>query len=311
MEAYLALDIGGTHLRAACFLGHDDQPIRQIRERTPAAGSDGLKFLVPLLQDLLPDGVKPAGIGLALPGIIDQHNLIMKRAVNLPGWEQLPVGSALKAAFNCPVRIDNDARLACLGEARYGAGRGCQNLIYLTIGTGIGAGILCQGSLLRGSRGLGSEAGHILLDPHGPLCACGQPGHLEALASGPAIAREVQRRLRAGERSILQLEPPPTTLQIGEAARAGDQLALSAIAGAGEWIGTALASLVHLFNPERIVLGGGVSLIGECLMESVQRGLEQHVMEAQYLQDLSVLPAGLGDDSGLYGALALIRDERA
>ncbi len=309
MQTYLALDIGGTHLRAACFEQTGIIPLAQIKTRTPPTQEDPLSVLLPLLAGLIPPGSQPAGIALAIPGLVDQPNQRVGSAVNLPGWESVPLGAALQARFNCPVQIENDARLACLGEARYGAGQGCLDLIYLTIGTGIGTGILSQGVLLRGSRGMGSEAGHILLDPDGPLCGCGQRGHLEALASGPAIAREAWRRLQTGETSSLSHDKTPTSMEVGRAALAGDALALAAFANAGEWIGAALASLVHLFNPQRILLGGGVSLTGECLLTPVRRSLAAHVMDPDYLKDVDVLPAGLGDDSGLLGALALARND--
>jgi glucokinase len=212
----------------------------------------------------------------------------------------------LEGHFNVPVGIGNDANLAALGEWRHGAGRGSNDIIYLTISTGIGGGVITDGRLLIGSRGVGAEMGHIVIVPDGPECGCGQRGHLEAVASGTAIAREVENRLAAGEPSSLSsLGGALSAAQVGQAAQAGDPLALEVIQQAAIYIGQGLADFCHIFNPEIFVLGGGVSQLGDLLFNPIRQSLEAHLMHPIFAENLAIKPAALGDDAGLVGAMVL------
>jgi glucokinase len=206
-----------------------------------------------------------------------------------------------------PVRVGNDANLAALAEWRYGAGVGVDHLVFLTIGTGIGGGVITHGQLLLGARGLAAELGHVPVVADGPRCGCGRNGHLEAVASGKAIAR------RASE---LAADHPSSSLhavagasldaeRVAAAARAGDPVALQVFQEVGEAVGRAVAGLLHTFNPQRVVIGGGVARSGEVFFEHVRRSLRAEVMDAAYLDGLEVVPAALGDDAGLVGAMVL------
>jgi glucokinase len=162
--------------------------------------------------------------------------------------------------------------------------------------------------LLLGYHGLAAELGHITVDPNGPMCACGHRGHLEALASGPSIARWVKAEIDQGAASSLSAVNPITTKLIAEAARQGDGLAIRALGRAGGFVGKAVADFLHMYNPSIVIIGGGVALSGELLMKNLRKEMRAHVMDSHYLDRLSVTTAKLGDETGLLGALVLIRD---
>jgi len=178
-------------------------------------------------------------------------------------------------------------------------------VLYLTISTGIGGGVIINDNLLLGQRGLAAELGHITVLPEGPMCSCGHRGHLEALASGPAIARYAAEQLAIGVPSILKKDPPPTAYDVSLAAQAGDALAKEAFAYAGHYLGLSIADLLATFNPSIIVLGGGVSLSGALLIDPLKESLTRNVLSPEYMRDLAIVQAELGDDAGLVGALAL------
>jgi glucokinase len=204
--------------------------------------------------------------------------------------------------------LGNDANLAALGEWKYGAGKGHHHLIYLTISTGIGGGVIINDQLLLGSVGLAGEMGHITVLLDGPLCGCGQRGHLEAVASGTAIVRWVEDELFQGAVSILPADQPISGAMITQSARKGDRLAIAALARAGSFIGQALANFVHIFNPSIIVFGGGVSQAGRFLLDPIRKTLEEQCLIPEYYNKLILTPSALGDEAGLMGALALARD---
>jgi glucokinase len=203
--------------------------------------------------------------------------------------------------------LDNDANMAGLAEWKFGAGRGHENLVYLTISTGIGGGVISQGCLLQGFRGMGGELGHMIIDPDGPPCGCGQRGHIESFASGPSIARYVNEQLSAGEKSSLAGQTSLSTKQIAEAARAGDALAISAFERAGYYLGLAVANYLAIFDPSILIFGGGVSLVEDLLFKPFEDSLRKHTFHPHYLDNLTITRAALGDDAGLLGALALAR----
>ncbi len=208
-----------------------------------------------------------------------------------------------------PVVVENDANLAAIGEWCYGAAQGHRHVLYLTISTGIGGGVIVDGRLLRGVAGLAGELGHITVIPEGgPLCGCGQRGHLEAVASGPAIARAAEAALADGTPSLLAAAPRPlTAAQVAQAAQQGDPLALRVFAQAAGYLGRALADFLHIFNPSVVVLGGGVVHAGEVLLRPLARALRKGVMNPAYLEHITLTTARLGDDVGLLGALAWLR----
>jgi len=308
MTAYIAVDIGGTSMRAASYpaRGHKQLKLEKIVTQHPTESP--FDRLVNLITCVWPADETVAAIGAAAPGPVDPYRGIVLSAPNIPSWIDLPLASLLQAHFGVPACIGNDANLAALGEWKYGAGKGHRYLVYLTVSTGIGGGVIMDNHLLLGYHGLAAELGHITVERDGPLCSCGQRGHLEALASGPAIARWVEAELSQGATSSLSAVKPLTAKLIAEAAKQGDALATRAFARAGGFIGRAIADILHMYNPSIVILGGGVSLSGELLMKSLRKEMRLHVMDSHYLDHLSVTTAALGDETGLLGALVLARD---
>lgn len=310
----VAVDLGGTNIRAAIFPTAEPPPTAIVRVPTRAAeGPDAvIGRIIGAIEEVSSGVAERVRIGLGAPGPLDPKRGLVIEAPNLPGWVNIPLRERLEQHFECPVALGNDANLAALGEWRHGAGRGTHNLLYLTLSTGIGGGVIIDDRLLVGAQGLAAELGHMTVNPDGPLCGCGKRGHLEALASGPAIARRAQERLSAGEASVLregfERGARLTAEDVGRAALAGDAMARAVIAEAGAAIGLHLANLVHAFNPEMIVLGGGVSQIGAPLFDPIRESLRQHVMHPAYLEGLRIERAALGDDAGLIGAMVLAKE---
>jgi glucokinase len=314
MLGVIAVDFGGTHIRAAYFAS--GEPPFQAHEKIATEAQEGpeavIGRLVAAIQAVTPPHTEDLRIGIAAPGPLDHRAGLVLKAPNLPGWTNIPLRDRIAKRIGFPVALGNDANMAALGEWRYGAGRGTQNVLYMTISTGIGGGVISEGRLLLGKAGLATELGHMQVAQDGPVCGCGQRGHIEAIAAGPAIAERARERLRAGEPSSLASLPLTaegvTAVEVGSAARAGDPLAVSVIREAGEAIGGHLASLVHAFNPEVIILGGGVSQLGAVIFEPLEAALRAHIMHPAYLDGLRLVPAALGDDAGLIGAMVLARE---
>jgi glucokinase len=308
MAVYIAVDIGGTSMRAACYPAHRHKQLKLVKIATQHPTESAFDRLVKLITSVWPASEPVASIGVAAPGPVDPYQGIVLSAPNIPAWINLPLASLLREHFGVPVGIGNDANLAALGEWKYGVGKGHRYLVYLTVSTGIGGGVIMDNQLLLGYHGLAAELGHITVERDGPLCSCGQRGHLEALASGPAITRWVEAELLQGAASSLSAVKPVTTKLIAEAARQGDALATRALARAGGFVGRAVADFLHMYNPSIVIIGGGVSLSGEFLMKSLREEMHAHVMDAHYLDQLIVTTAALGDETGLLGALVLAHD---
>ena len=308
MKYHLAVDVGGTWLRAALYPQGETVPMRQERTRTSREGRPEAA-LVALLREIWPADGEVLGVGVACPGPLNPETGVVYAAPNIPAWRDFPLADYLSRALGVPVKVDNDANLAALGEWRYGAGQGHHHVLYLPISTGIGGGIIVADRLLRGAHGLAGEMGHVTVVPDGPPCGCGQRGHLEAVASGTAIARMAEEALAGGASSALARCPHPlTAADVAAAAKEGDALAQQVLTTAATHLGRALAGFLHIFNPQAVILGGGVVQAGEVLLRPLEATLRASVMSPAYLEDLVLTTAALGDDAGLLGALALIRE---
>ncbi|MCK5635578.1 MAG: ROK family protein [Anaerolineales bacterium] len=311
MLGIIAVDFGGTNIRAAYFPSPQPPPTSQTKIATLASeGPDSvITRLIQAIESQIPEDDVELRIGIGAPGPLDPRNGVVLSSPNLVGWTNIPLRDQISEHFGVPVFIGNDANVAALGEWGFGAGQGTNDMIYLTISTGIGGGVIADGRLLLGARGLAGELGHLTIDANGPTCGCGLKGHIEALAAGPAIARNATARLKSSHistlKNTLSSKGKITSLDIGKAANAGDELALSVIEEAGIRIGHHLADLAHAFNPEVFIIGGGVSLLGDLLFEPIKRSLHEHIMDPAYLDGVRVLPAELGDDAGLVGAMVL------
>lgn len=309
---YIAVDLGGTNIRAAHYVSDGTLLARTKHPTLPEGDETVVDRILDAIHEVLPadgEGVKAVTVGA--PGPVNPHTGIVLRAANIPGWANVPLKQEIESRFHIPTEIGNDANLAAMGEWKFGAGRGQTDVLYFTISTGIGGGAISSGKLIVGVEGMATELGHVVVAPDGPVCGCGQRGHLEALASGSAIAHTAQIQLRSGEfKSTIpnytdgDIEAI-TAQHVGLAAKAGDAYAINLLAEAGTFIGHAIANYLHIFNPSVVILGGGVaSNVGDLLLEPVRNGMREWAMSEIYYRNLSIVLAQLGDDVGLLGALA-------
>ncbi len=305
MGAIIAVDIGGTHLRAALYEPDNTTPIVHERVETQADKPGVYERMQALIESIWPKDRHVAAIGVASPGPLDPYTGYVLKTPNIPEWQNFPVAPNLSNHFHVPAVLDNDAHLAALGEWRFGAGRGHHNVLYLTISTGVGGGVIANDHLLHGFHGLATELGHTTIDPDGPPCSCGFPGHVESFSSGPAIVKYVQRELQAGADSILAKGKNLNPRVIADEAVNGDALAISAYRRAGEYLGIGVANFLVAFDPSIVIFGGGVSQVGPLLFDSFRSSLKKRIFHPRYLENLKIEMAALGDDAGLLGALAL------
>lgn len=295
-------------MRAASYTTKSTDPILYNQISTRSEGIPVEDRLVNLIESVWPEDYEIKAIAAACPGPMDSINGIIVAPPNIPEWRYFPLEEFLETTFSVPVALNNDANLAAYGEWYFGAGKGCSDLIYLTISTGIGAGIILNNKLFVGAGGYGAEIGHTTIDFNGPACSCGQKGHLEAIASGPSIVRWVKAQL--ADESLKEHFPEGelTAKLVSDAAESGNELALAAYNRAGKYIGLAIADLLHIFNVSVIIIGGGVSRAGDILFDPIRQSVKEFVISDVFLEDLQILPAALGDDSGLMGALVLSRE---
>lgn len=248
-------------------------------------------------------------MGVGVPGPVQFATGLLIAPPLMPGWERYPIAAHLRRSFaGARVVVDNDVNVMALGELRRGAAVGVENLIFVKVGTGIGAGIVCHGAVYRGSSGCAGDIGHILAEPGGPLCSCGNLGCLEAVAAGPPIAARAAAAAEAGESpllaELLRARGALTAADVADAAAQGDRAALEILQRSGRLIGDVLASLVNFYNPSLILIGGGVSQVGNALLANIrQRILRRSTPLAT--RDLRVEFASLGLDAGVTGAVAL------
>lgn len=306
MSHIVAIDIGGTHLRVAVYEPDSITPIAHQRTRSLGHEPGVYERLEQAVESVWPSG-KVTAIGIASPGPLDPHTGTILATPNILEWQNFPLTSKLSQRFGVPAYLDNDANMAGLAEWQFGAGVGHKDVVYLTISTGIGGGVISNGQLLQGFRGMGAELGHMIIDPDGPPCGCGKRGHIESFSSGPSIARYLQEQLDAGQTSTLRGQANPNAAQIAEAARAGDALAISAFARAGYYLGIGVANYLAIFDPSILIFGGGVSQVGDLLFKPFEESLRTHTFHPHYLDNLVITRAALGDEAGLLGALALAR----
>lgn len=305
----VAADFGGTFLRAALVtaegsvLGRRDvrTPTSEVPAEKTIAGVIGL--LASVAQGS-PDRPVAACIGTA--GIVDSHAGKVIVAAHIPGFRNLQLADPVSQKLGMPVYVENDASASALGEAKYGAGRGASSLLHVSLGTGIGGGLVIEGKLYRGAKGLAGEVGHMIIDPAGPRCACGSRGCLESMASGAALAERARKLIESGRAPMLQEivgYREPTSNDLFTAAQRGDKLSEAEIRHAGHVLGLALGSLINILNPEVITLSGGLLAIGEMLLDPMRKAM----------YSLAYGPAGgtivrlseLGDNGGLLGAAAV------
>ena len=307
-DLLLALDFGGTKVSAG--VAERGQSVWRGLRRAPskpgATAEDDLELIVTLAGGLLA-GERPAAVGVSFGGPVDVVRGVVRLSDHVPGWENYPLQAWLETRFSAPASVDNDANVGALGEYVYGAGRGCHSLLYVTVSTGVGGGWILGGRVWRGFDGMAGEIGHTVVLPNGPECFCGQRGCVERLASGPYLAAYALELLSAEPKRgrILREQAANehlTAQQVSAAAAAGDDLAWQALERAAWALGLGLGNAVNFVNPQRIVLSGGVTKSGARYWDAV-REVARATARAQATLDL--VPAELGDDAPLWGAVAL------
>lgn len=314
----VGIDIGGTKI--AVSLGTRNGKI-MAKNVFPSQGSGGVKEIIHRIGSTVSDLLRDRGLtrgqlmgmGVAVPGGINLSRTAIQKSPNLPSWEGFPLKAVLTRKFRVPIWIDNDANAAALGERYFGAGRGIDNFLYLTISTGIGSGIVANGFLVRGEQGTAGEVGHMTVVRDGLRCHCGKRGCLEAYSSGRAIADHVKRALRKGIRSRyfknVKLHEITGRLVSHAASVAQDRVAIQARGMAAEFLGMGLANLMNLLNPKRIILGGGVMEDVRHFWTPMMNAIRREAWPMAF-HACRVVRSQLGKQVGDLGALALVLDAR-
>lgn len=313
MAKRIGIDVGGTNVKIALV---DDGKIIYSNS-VPTYAQMGYEYTVNNIKQAIKDLMKETettaadikGIGFDFPGQVDYKTGIVKLAPNIPGWVNVPIAQMIEEAFHIPTKIDNDVRCAALGEMNFGAGKGCQNFVCITVGTGIGSGLVVNGQLVRGAANAAGEIGHIKLQmKDGPICGCGDTGCLEAFASGPSIVAMAQDYLKSGKSTKFREmagDGEITPYIVAKAAEAGDPVAKRIFTIIGEYVGMGLVSVINLLNPEKVIIGGGVAEAGDLLLEPIRKTVMERAMVVAR-ESVEIVPAELGNSAGVIGASMLV-----
>lgn len=312
---YGAIDLGGTKLRSLIADGQGRVYGEDIR---PSLAQEGLETVVRRMVESLGDSLAQAGIGpdglaalgIASPGAVDVRRGIVPGAPQLPGWKDVPLAHLMERELGVRTYVQNDATAAALGEHTFGVGRGTRYMLYLTVSTGIGGGIIIGGELYQGKSGAAGELGHVLIHADGPPCGCGARGHLESFASGTAIARRGEELVAQGRSPLLgrmrQSEGRVTAKLVQRAAEMGDEACREVFRDVGRYLGMGLASFVNIFNPEMIVIGGGVAQAASLFMAEADGSMRSLAL-GRPLKDVRLVLGELGDRAGTLGMIAILR----
>jgi glucokinase len=303
----LGLDLGGTKCLGLAMA--DGQVLAEHRRPTPTTGAEVVGVIADVAEALIAQVGEPAAVGVGAPGLVDRGG-VLRAAPNLPGGEELAVGPLVAARLGRPVVVDNDATCAAWGERVAGAARGIDDVVVVTLGTGIGGGIIVGGRLMRGANGFAGEIGHMVVDPDGPPCPCGHRGCWERFASGTGLGRLARGAARVGAaRRVLELaggDPDAVrgehvTVAVGE----GDADAGRILGELAWWVALGLANLANAFDPERFVIGGGLVGLGDALFVPTRAAFLGLVESPDRRPPIDIVPAVLGERSGAIGAAAL------
>ena len=315
----VAIDLGGTKILAA-LVSVKNKVV--AREYQPTLADGGQRAVVDHIFEtidrlLSKSGIKASqleAIGIAAAGAIDSAKGLVTSSPHLPDWRDVALKQIVARRYQVDAFIINDASAAALGEHRLGAGRGVGNLVYLTVSTGIGGGIIINGRLYLGGSGSAGELGHMTIDVNGRRDKCGNIGCLELLASGTAIAGEARRRLKEGQTSALKQIAAGgiesiTAEDVAAAAQSGDLLSREVIHQAAHYLGVGMVNIVNIFNPDMIIVGGGVARMGELLLEPARQVVLKRAFELP-ARAVRIVTAQLGDDAGVLGAALFAREQK-
>ena len=300
----IGIDLGGTYIKGGVVTEEGESLDRQSLETDAAQGLDTVvDHIAELVESLrsanqVSDGAL-LGVGVGVPGVTTEEGVVIL-APNL-GWHGVPFREILHKKLGVHVAVDNDANVAALAEARVGIGAGCRQLVFLTLGTGIGGGVILDGRIYHGSSYSAGEVGHTCIVPDGPVCACGKPGCLEVLASGPAMVRNLRSRMG----DSWDPDNPATPESICNGAAEGDKRCAEVVAETATYIGIAVANIISVYSPEVVAIGGGISAAGDTLLTPIIESVQTNTLEGLF-EHTRVQLAALGNDAGYLGAAHLI-----
>ena len=312
----IGIDIGGTSIKGAAV---DSNGRVYEKFNMPFIKDEDGEVTIRKLAELVKEYIsahklekKIAGIGIGSPGTLDVEKGIVNYANNL-GWNELHVADIMGEILPYPIQLTNDANAACLGEAKFGAGKKYETIIMLTLGTGVGGGIIINGKLFEGNEAKGGELGHTVVQIDGEPCSCGRKGCLEAYASATALIRETKKAMRLNKRSLMWKISPEIDLVDGkvpfEAAKKGDAVANKVIDNYVMYLGEGILNFCNIFRPNVVVLSGGVANAGDYLFDRLNKYIEERDYGYKFTPAVKIVPAKLGYDSGKIGAAALFFDK--
>ncbi|MCX7765218.1 MAG: ROK family glucokinase [Candidatus Sumerlaeia bacterium] len=309
----IGIDVGGTKINAVAI---DETGKILAKATSPTEASKGravairnilstVKQIISLSQS---KGLQPSGIGIGAPGPLNPETGIIIKAPNLPGWKNVPLRDIISANTDLPVVLENDANAAALGEYSFGAGKNSKVMLLLTLGTGVGGGIIIDGKIFSGANFIGAELGHTIIKFDGLKCPCGNYGCLEAYVSASAIVRRA-RMARGKKNALIKMTNNQlrglTAKMIYEAAKSGDRFSYNIMLETGKLLGIGITSLANIFNPELIIIGGGVSQAGNMILLPARQEVRRRAMPG-IAKSLSIIRAKLGEEAGAIGAACLI-----
>ncbi|HTF99408.1 MAG TPA: ROK family protein [Nitrospirota bacterium] len=302
----VGVDLGGTNLRTALIRQNGDVLDKQ---QVATRAHEGWKRVVTRIAECIVSAQRIAAekhvvvgaVGVGAPGVIHRDTGIVVKSPNFPDWNNLPLKAEVEREVGLPIFIENDANAAALGEQWQGAGRGINSMILITLGTGVGGGIVLNGRIWQGADGMAGEIGHMTLIPEGRQCGCGNRGCLEMYASARGIVQSYQETL---QRFSLQAPDGFTSAQVYQAARSGDRNALDVMKHMGRMLGIGIANLINIFNPEMIVLGGGVKDGWDLFVDAMHEEISTRAFKVP-AERTKIVPSQLGGDAGIYGAAAV------
>jgi len=309
MPTIVGIDIGGTTVKLALVRAGETHEIVTHAAVDTIASEPGVQIVARIaqaVQKMLADtGETATGAGVGCPGLINNRTGMVMISANLPTFKNFPLAAELQKQLDLPVSIHNDAKAACLGEFQFGANKGCQNMVLLTLGTGVGGGVITGGRLVTGAENAATELGHVKVEyADAPLCACGTRGCIEAFVGMKGVARIAARAMEAKPVTSLKADQL-TSKDLATAARAGDATAREILITVGRYLGRGIAHFIDIFNPEKVILAGGVSRASDLLMPGIRQSLEQYCSFATTRDRTSILPTSLPDDINVLGAAAV------
>lgn len=297
-KSYVGVDVGGTNIKSALI--RNGKIIKRVK--IPTRADKNPTILIAQIKETIDDFTERVSrIGIGIAGIIDSKKGIVKYSPNLTGWTDVKLAQLIKKDLNIPVKILNDVNAICLGEWKYGAGKGFNNLFLFTLGTGVGGAAVCEGKLLFGANGFAGEFGHSVIKYDGKRCTCGQFGHLEGYVGSKYIISRARRRMKRRLSSLSKYQKITPRI-IAQEAKKGDAVCKEIFAEIGFYIGIGISNIISLFDPEVIIVSGGISRAGNILFDSIRKTAKERIMGAQY-RDFKIIPGKLGDDAGILGAV--------